>query len=97
MKRKSVLLNEPKGKQSQDTRKISCRGEKIRAGFIPYFFKMLIGSQFSSSLPKTIKKIMKRKPPKKSLHLKESYDYAIVFTLQAMHLTPQQMRHKQRS
>lgn len=64
VKRKIMLLNEPKGKQSQNTGKIFSRGEKIRAGFIHYFFKMLTGSQFSSSLPKTIKGIMKSKPPK---------------------------------
>lgn len=85
-------------KASKVKRQGKCLAEgKERAIFIRYFFKMLIGLQFSSSLPKIGKGVMKSKPPKKSLNLKESYDYAIVFTLQAMHLTSQQMRHKQRS
>lgn len=60
--KKDHVTNEPKGKVERQGK---CLAEgKERAIFICYFFKMLIGLQFSSSLPKIVKGVMKSKPPK---------------------------------
>lgn len=63
LKRKNTLpMNQIASKVKRQGK---CLAEgKERAIFIRYFFNMLIGLQFSSSLPKIVKGVMKTKPPK---------------------------------
>lgn len=59
---KREIMNQ---KSSKDKRQGKCLAEgKARAVFIHYFFKMLIGLQFSNSLPKIVKGVRKSKPAK---------------------------------
>lgn len=57
VKRKNTLPTNQKASEVKRQGKCLAEG-KERAIFIRYFFKMLIGLQFSSSLPKTVKGVM---------------------------------------